>query len=179
MLCIYATGLDLETFFPRLRRVHTTAVAAAAAVLLLYLGVFVFDAVDAIASATVILNAVTMPWVVVLVIGAIRTRLYDPFDLQAFAQRRKSGRYWFTGGWNRPALIAWFSGSLFGVLSVYTDLYEGPFANILGGIDPSAIGSAVITAAVYLSFIALGRGAVDPPVDLVVAKPDVSASPSR
>lgn len=163
VLCIYATGLDLETFFPRLRRVHTTALAAAVAVALLYLGVFVFDAVDAITSATVILNAVTMPWVVVLVIGAVRTQLYDPHDLQAFAQRRRGGRYWFTGGWNLPALIAWFAGSVFGLLSVYTDLYEGPLANILGGIDPSALGSGLIAAAVYLAFATFAPTAIDGP----------------
>jgi purine-cytosine permease-like protein len=163
VMCIYATGLDLETFFPRLRRVHTTALAAAVAVALLYLGVFVFNAVDAITSATVIMNAITTPWAVVLVIGAIRTRFYDPYDLQAFAQRRRGGRYWFSAGWNVPAVLAWIAGSIFGVLSVYTDLYAGPLADLLGGIDPSAIGSGLIAAIVYLGFVMFSRNSVDAP----------------
>lgn len=163
VMCIYATGLDLETFFPRLRRVHTTALAAAVAVALLYLGVFVFNAVDAITSATVIMNAITTPWAVVLVIGAIRTRFYDPYDLQAFAQRRRGGRYWFSAGWNVPAVLAWIAGSIFGVLSVYTDLYAGPLADLLGGIDPSAIGSGLIAAIVYLGFVMFSRTSVDAP----------------
>ena len=45
----------------------------------------------------------------VLAIGALRTRTvgYDPVDLQAFAHGRHGGRYWFTGGWNIPAVLAW------------------------------------------------------------------------
>lgn len=163
VMCIYATGLDLETFFPRLRRVHTTALAAAVSVALLYLGVFVFNAVDAITSATVILNAITTPWAVVLVIGALRTRFYDPYDLQAFAQKRRGGRYWFTAGWNVPAVAAWLAGSLFGVLSVYTDLYAGPLANLFGGIDPSAIGSGIVAAIVYVGCVMFARARVDAP----------------
>ncbi|MGO7983941.1 cytosine permease, partial [Rhizobium johnstonii] len=85
--------------------------SAAAAIALLYLGVFVFDAVDSITAATVLLNAIVTPWVVVIVIGALRRRkkalAYDPSDLQAFANRQRGGRYWFTGGWNLPAVVAW------------------------------------------------------------------------
>ena len=65
---------------------------------------------------TVVLNAVITPWVAVLAIGALRTRGvgYDPVDLQAFAHGRRGGRYWFTGGWNVPAVLAWAAGSVFG-----------------------------------------------------------------
>jgi purine-cytosine permease-like protein len=41
VLCIYASGLDIESLWPRLRRVHTTVLAAAVAVVLLFVGVFV------------------------------------------------------------------------------------------------------------------------------------------
>jgi purine-cytosine permease-like protein len=162
-LCIYASGLDLETFFPRFRRIHTTAFASLLAVALLYLGMFVFHAVDSITAATVVLNAVATPWTVVLVIGALRRRRkgYDPYDLQAFAQRRHGGRYWFTAGWNVPAVAAWLAGCTFGVLAVNTQLYAGPLSNILNGVDPSAIGSGLVTAVVYLAAIRLVPGRVD------------------
>ncbi|AFA73694.1 putative permease [Gordonia polyisoprenivorans VH2] len=157
VMCIYATGLDLETFFPRLKRVHTTALAAAVAVALLYVGVFVLDAVDAITAATVVVNAVATPWAVVMVVGALRTRTYDPYDLQAFAQGRRGGRYWFVRGWNPAAVAAWVGGSAFGLLSVQTDLYSGPLADIFGGIDPSAIGSGVVAAIIYLGLVMMSR----------------------
>ena len=105
VLCIYASGLDLEGLTPRLKRTQTTIITAAVAIVLLYLGVFVFDAVESVTAMTVALNAVITPWVAILAIGALTTRSYDPTDLQAFAEGRRGGRYWFTGGWNLPAVI--------------------------------------------------------------------------
>lgn len=120
--------------------------------MLLYLGVFVFDAVESVTAMTVALNAVITPWVAILAIGALRNRRsgYDPQDLQAFAAGRRGGRYWFTGGWNVPAVAAWISGATFGVLAVNTNLYVGPLADIAGGVDVSTIGSGAIAAVTYL-----------------------------
>ena len=178
VLNIYATGLDLETFFPSLRRVHTTALAAAASVVLLYVGVFVFNAIDSITAATIILNGITAPWVVVILIGALRTRAYDPDDLQAFAQRRHGGRYWFRAGWNVPAVVAWLAGSVFGVLSVDTTLYHGPLADVFGGVDPSALGSGIVTAIVYGGFVLLSPRSVDPAPDATAPAHSASVAPN-
>jgi len=152
VLCIYASGLDLEGLAPQLKRTQTTIITAAVAIVLLYVGVFVFDAVGSVTAMTVVLNAVITPWVAVLAIGALRARRvgYDPVDLQAFAHGRRGGRYWFTGGWNIPAVLAWAAGSLFGVLAVNTTLYVGPLADVAGGVDLSTIGSAVIAGVIYV-----------------------------
>ncbi len=119
------------------------------AIVLLYVGVFVFDAVESVTAMTVALNAVITPWVAILAIGALRTKSYDPTDLQAFAHGRRGGRYWFTGGWNVPAVVAWAVGATFGVLAVNTTLYVGPLADIAGGVDLSTIGSAVLAGLIY------------------------------
>ena len=95
VLCVYASGLDLEGLAPRLKRTQTTIITAAVAIALLYVGVFVFDAIDSVTAMTVALNAVITPWVAILAIGALRTKTYDPVDLQAFAH----GRSW------RPVLV--------------------------------------------------------------------------
>jgi purine-cytosine permease-like protein len=149
VLCIYASGLDLEGLAPRLKRTQTTTITAAVAIVLLYVGVFVFDAVDSVTAMTVALNAVITPWVAILAIGALRTKSYDPIDLQAFAHGRRGGRYWFTGGWNAPAVVAWAVGATFGVLAVNTTLYVGPLADIAGGVDLSTAGSAVLAGLIY------------------------------
>jgi purine-cytosine permease-like protein len=149
VLCVYASGLDLEGLAPRLKRTQTTIITAAVAVALLYLGVFVFDAVESVTAMTVALNAVITPWVAILAIGALRTKTYDPTDLQAFAQGRRGGRYWFTGGWHLPAVAAWTAGALFGLLAVNTTLYVGPLADIAGGIDASTVGSAALAGLIY------------------------------
>ena len=66
VLCVYASGLDLEGLAPRLKRTQTTIITAAVAIALLYLGVFVFDAVESVTAMTVALNAVITPWVAIL-----------------------------------------------------------------------------------------------------------------
>jgi purine-cytosine permease-like protein len=149
VLCIYASGLDLEGLAPRMKRTQTTIITAVVAIALLYVGVFVFDAIDSVTAMTVALNALITPWVAILAIGALRTKAYDPVDLQAFAHGRRGGRYWFTGGWNMPAVIAWVVGATFGLLTVNTTLYVGPLADIAGGVDLSTIGSAALAALIY------------------------------
>jgi purine-cytosine permease-like protein len=152
VLNLYASGLDLEALVPRLRRVHTTLIASCAAIVLLYLGTFALDAVDSITAVTLVLNGVAVPWVVINVLGFFvgRRGRYDPHDLQAFNEGRRGGRYWFTGGWNLRAMLAWAAGSAFGLCAVSTSLYTGPLANVADGIDVSLIGSALVAAAVYL-----------------------------
>lgn len=151
VLNLYASGLDLEALFPRLRRVHTTLITSAVAVVLLYVGVFAWNAVDAITAMTLVLNGLAGPWVAVLLLGFLtRREAYDPHDLQAFAQGRRGGRYWYTAGWNLRAVAAFTVGSAFGLLSVATDLYVGPLAGLAGGIDVSVVGSMVVAAATYL-----------------------------
>jgi purine-cytosine permease-like protein len=149
VLCIYASGLDLEGLAPRMKRTQTTIITAALAIALLYVGVFVFDAIDSVTAMTVALNALITPWVAILAIGALRTNTYDPVDLQAFAHGRRGGRYWFTGGWNMPSVIAWVVGATFGLLTVNTTLYVGPLADIAGGVDLSTIGSVALAALIY------------------------------
>jgi purine-cytosine permease-like protein len=166
VLNLYSSGLDLEGLFPRLRRVQTTAITAVISVGVLYAGVFLVSAVDALTASTLVLAALILPWTAIMVIGAIRHRRtgYDADDLQAFAQGRRGGRYWFTNGWNIPAVGSWLAGSVFGILAVNCPLYVGPFANLAGGIDLSCLGSGVITAALYLLFT--HRQSADTPTGL-------------
>ena len=71
-------------------------VLIAPAVVLLFVGTFVLDAVDSITAMTLVLNGVAVPWVIVNVLGLIVARrgTYDPHDLQAWGRRRhtRSGR---------------------------------------------------------------------------------------
>jgi purine-cytosine permease-like protein len=157
VLNLYASGLDLEAIIPRARRVHTTLATSLVAIGLVFAGTFAFDAVDSITAMTLVLNGVAAPWVIVNLLGFLvaRRKHYDPTDLQVFNEGRRGGRYWFTGGWNFRALVAWAAGSAFGLLAVTTDLYTGPLANLAGGVDLSLAGSALVAAAVYLVALAV------------------------
>ncbi|MFE3292728.1 purine-cytosine permease family protein [Rhodococcus sp. NPDC059234] len=157
VLNVYASGLDLEALIPRLSRVHTTLITSLIAVVLLYVGVFVVDAVDSITAMTLLLNGAAAPWIAINVVGFLVARRgqYDPTDLQVFNQGRRGGRYWFTGGWNLRAIVPWAVASVFGICAVHTALFTGPFANIAGGVDVSLIGSVVIAVAGYLTALRL------------------------
>ncbi|MFK0006957.1 purine-cytosine permease family protein [Paenarthrobacter sp. NPDC090520] len=157
VLNLYASGLDLEALFPRLRRIHTTLITSAAAVGLLYLGVFVFNAVDSITAMTLVLNGFAGSWVAINVLGFLVARRgkYSPADLQLFRANGPSGRYWFTKGWNLRAVIPWALGSVFGVLATDTSLYTGPLSHLGGGVDLSFVGSTVIGSLGYLAALRL------------------------
>ncbi|MBM7417014.1 MULTISPECIES: cytosine permease [Nocardiaceae] len=159
VLCIYASGLDIEGLLPRLKRVHTTAITAALAVALLYLGVFVFDAADSVSTMSVVLNTMVTPWAVIMIIGLVRRRHtgYDTDDLQVFAAARTGGIYWYSGGWNVDAVLAWVIGSAFGVLTVTTPTYVGPLAGIAGGIDLSTLGSGCVAGLCLIALSARVR----------------------
>lgn len=160
VLNLYSSGLDLEGIVPSLSRVQTTTITAVIAVALLYIAAFLVPAVESITAATLVVNAMAVPWATILVIGAVRNLKtgYDVDAIQAFADGRQGGRYWFTGGWNLAAVAAWLGGALFGVLAVDTELYHGPLAGLAGGVDLSCIGSAIIAAVLYL-----GLGATQSP----------------
>jgi purine-cytosine permease-like protein len=162
-LNLYSTGLDMESLVPRLRRVQTTVITSVIAVALVFLGTFVLDAVDSITAMTLVLNAMAAPWVAVILIGffVARRRRYDPEDLQRFNRGGRGGRYWFVGGWNPRAVIAWAAGSLFGLLTVNTTLYVGPLADVAGGVDLSLFGSGAIAAATYAVALAVFPEPVD------------------
>ena len=155
-LNLYGTGLDMESLVPRLRRVETTVITSLIAVALVFLGIFVLNAVDSITAMTLVLNGLAAPWVVINLVGLVARRgRYDPKDLQVFNQRRRGGRYWFVGGWNPRAVLAWAAGGSFALLSVNTTLYVGPLANVADGVDLSLLGSSVIAGVLYAVAIAL------------------------
>jgi len=153
---LYSMGLDLDAILPRLSRTQATAVVTVLATVLVFLGKFVWDAEVAVTAFVVFLTSLATPWAAVTLIGLWRTRgHFDQPDLQVFNQRRTGGRYWYTGGWNPAAVLAWLVGSVIGVLSNATASFTGPIANALGGVDASFVTSGLAAAAAYLILIAM------------------------
>ncbi|HPX35925.1 MAG TPA: cytosine permease [Mycobacterium sp.] len=151
---LYSMGLDLDAILPRLTRMQATIVMTVVSTVLVFLGKFIWDAEVAVTSFVVFLTSLATPWAAITLIGLWRTRgSFDQPDLQVFNQRRTGGRYWYSGGWNAAAVLAWITGSVVGILSNATDSYTGPIAVALGGVDASFITSGVAAAVVYLLLI--------------------------
>ena len=149
---IYASGLDLESIIPKLSRAQTTLITSAIALIVMYLGVVVVNAVSSITAMTVVLNALTGPWVVVNGIGFLlaRRRRYDVVALQRYGLHLRGGRYWFNNGWNYRATVPFVVGSVAGLLTVNNELYAAPFANIAGGVDISLPLSTLLAGVLYV-----------------------------
>lgn len=151
VISIYSSGLDLESIVPRLNRTQTTLIASGIAVVLMYLGAVVTNAIDSVTGMTVVLNCFAGAWVSINVCGffiANRGR-YDPMALQRFGPDSHGGPYWFTYGFNLRAVVPFIVGAGLGLLTVENDLYKAPFASVAGGIDISLLLSVVVGGAMY------------------------------
>jgi purine-cytosine permease-like protein len=149
VLSLYSAGLSFEAIMPRFNRMQATLVTAVTVVGLIFLGALVLDAVDTLTAVSLMINAIIVPWIVVISIGFLYRGRYFAGDLFVFIEGRRGGRYWFVGGWNPRAVVAWAAGASFGVLATNTTLFVGPFANIADGIDMSLVGSGVLTGSLY------------------------------
>lgn len=151
---MYGTGLDMSSIVPRLNRVQATLVVGAVAFALVYLGTFVWDAVDSVSAFLALLAVVVTPWIVINVIGFWNRRgWYDPDDLQVFNRGQRGGRYWFSAGLNWRALAAWLPASALGLLFANTTLYIGPLNGSSGDVDIGCIVSGVLAGIVYLALL--------------------------
>src|SRR5215208_6531809 len=155
-IALYSTGLDLDAIFPRLSRVACTALMTATCLALVYFGAFAWDAEAAVIAFALLLTAVATPWMGVTLVGfALARGHYDAADLQVFNERGSGGRYWFDGGWNWRAVLAWALGSVVGLSCSSTTIYAGPLAGVAGGVDLSFIAGALTGAIAYLAIRAV------------------------
>jgi purine-cytosine permease-like protein len=153
---LYGTGLDTSSLIPRLSRLQSTCTIGVVAVALVYLGVFAWDAVDSVSAFVTLLGVVTVPWVLIMMIGLwYRRGYYDRDDIQVYIEGRQGGRYWFTGGVNHRAMLAWIPASVFGLLFSATSIGSGPLADVAGGVDLSFVGGGVAGAVAYLAIRAV------------------------
>ena len=152
---VYSSGLDLDAIVARLTRAQATTIVSVLGVGLVLAGSLAWNANDSLTAISLILVAASAPWAAVIGVGHLRCRgRYLADDLQVFNRRQRGGAYWYTGGWNPAAVIAWAAGCGFGLLTVQTTLYTGPFAHLAKGVDLSSVGSFLIAGSLYL---ALGR----------------------
>jgi len=150
---LYSAGLDLEALAVRLTRAQATMIIGVVGVVLMYLGLLAPTIQGSIAAALLVLAELSAPWAVLVGIGFLQANgHYDADDLQVFNRRQTGGRYWYSGGWNWPAAVAWAAGSVVGLLTIQTPLFSGPLAGVAGGVDISLVAGSAVAALVFLPF---------------------------
>lgn len=155
-LCLYGTGLDTSSLIPSLRRVPATTLISAFAFALVFVGRFVWNAVDSVSAFVIILVVILTPWVIINLVGFVRNRgVYDVIDLQMFNAGGRGGAYWFTAGWNFRAVGAFVPSMIAGLMFVNTTLFKGPWADVAGGVDLSLVSGATLSLVLYVALTAV------------------------
>ena len=153
---LYGTGLDFSSLIPFLRRVPATLVLSGIGVVFIYVGTFVFNAVDTVNAFILILVQFTTPWAVICILGYWLRRGYlVPDAVQVFNRGEKGGIYWYWRGINLRSVIPWLVGGGVGMLFCNTSSYIGPFADAFGGVDLSFTLAGVTAGVLYLLLVTL------------------------
>jgi cytosine/uracil/thiamine/allantoin permease len=148
---LYSAGLDLDALVVRLTRPRATVIIGFVAVALVYLGLLAPTIQESISAALLVLAELSAPWAVIVGIGFVQARgRYDADDLQVFNRGLTGGRYWYTGGWRLPAVLAWAAGATVGLLTIQTPLFAGPLADLANGVDVSLLAASAVAALVYV-----------------------------
>ncbi|KAA3621064.1 MAG: nitrate reductase [Proteobacteria bacterium] len=151
---IYSMGLDFSAIVPKLSRVQSTILLGIVATVLVYIGAVYEQVANLVASFLAILIIVGAPWVMINIIGFINRRgYYYPEHLQVFNRGEEGGRYWFVGGLEPRATVAWATAVLVGIFFINTGWYVSPGAKMLGETDIGLIVSTTTAALVYITLL--------------------------
>jgi purine-cytosine permease-like protein len=148
---LYGTGLDFSSVFPQLTRPQATLLIGSIACVLIFVGRFGFNLVDAITTFISLIVVTTTPWMVVMIIGYfVRRGYYLPEAMQVFNRGQEGGPYWFVGGWNVAGMTAWLVSAALALLMVnMPGHFVGALGNIAGGVDVSLLAALCLPAVLY------------------------------
>ena len=103
------------------------------------------------------LVVVSGPAMAIYAVDALMRRYaYDGLEL---FDVDRGGRFWYTGGWSVPGIVALLVGGLVTALCLATSVWAGPIAEATGYIDLSVPAGMVVSAGLYalLQRSALGK----------------------
>jgi purine-cytosine permease-like protein len=151
-LALYNATLDLHAIVWRLRRVWVAVIVGAVAFAGTILGTVVWDGVSTLEALLSVMIVTVAPWMLINTIGYLHCGgNYRALDLHAFTWDGSDGRgaYWFAGGLEIRAFVAWIVAVAVGMLFIATTLITGPLVKHVGGMDFSFLTSLVAGGLVY------------------------------
>jgi purine-cytosine permease-like protein len=151
IFALYGAGLGLQSLGWKLNRVITTAITSIVGLILVLLALLVYDLTALINAFVTLMIVGISPWVTIILVDLYLSKgKYSASDLFA----KNGGRYWYSNGFNIPAVTAWIIAVAIGVMFTNAGLLRGPFADLAGGVDLSFLSSALVGSVLYyvLSF---------------------------
>jgi purine-cytosine permease-like protein len=153
-MCVYNAALDVHAVFWRLTRAQLTFAMSAVGLAGAYIALIAFNAINSIEAFSTLMLVTCTPWMVIMTIGHLmRHGRYEPMDLQAFTDGAKTGVYWFTGGFNIKAFVAWSAAVAVGMLFTSTSIITGPLTRQVNGIDLSFPSAAMVGGVLYYALV--------------------------
>jgi purine-cytosine permease-like protein len=178
-MSVYNCALDVHALFYRLTRAVLTFIMSVIGLATAYIALIGFNAISSIEAFVTLMLVTLTPWMVIMTVGHLmRHGRYNPKDLHTYAEKGRKGIYWFNGGVNWRAFLAWAIATGVGMLFSSTSIVTGPLTDHVSGIDLSFVSAAVVGGVLYFAFAKIfpERGA-DPgqetaePVDVTPAPP--------
>jgi purine-cytosine permease-like protein len=153
-MSIYNAGIDLQAIFWRFSRTLLTFAISVIALVVSYVALIGFNAISSVEAFVTLILAFVTPWLVIMVVGHLHRRgRYHTLDVQAFRVPGEKGAYWFNGGFNPRAWVAWIAGTGVGLLFSETSIITGPLPKHISGIDLSFTSAAIVGGVVYYALL--------------------------
>ena len=152
-MSLYNAALDAGAWpiLFKVKRWHIAVGLSAIVLGLTYLLVVATNFITNLESFVTIMIATATPWMVIMGIHYLLVKgQYAPLDLHAFAIPGARGRYWYTGGINIVAFVAWGCGVALGLMFSTTTLFTGPLESSVQGVDLSWLMAGLGGGIVYL-----------------------------
>jgi purine-cytosine permease-like protein len=153
-MSVYNCALDVHAALWRLTRAQLTFAMSVIGLATAYIALIGFKAISSIEAFATLMLVTCTPWMMIMTVGHLMRRgRYEPMDLQAFSNHAKKGVYWFTGGFNIKAFVAWAVATTIGILFASTTIITGPLTKHVSGIDLSFISAAVVGGVLYYALV--------------------------
>jgi purine-cytosine permease-like protein len=152
-MSLYNAALDLGSWpvFFRMQRWHIAVGLSAVVLGLTYLFVVATNFITNVESFVTIMIVTATPWMVITGLHYLLNKgRYAAVDLHAFAIPGARGRYWYLGGINPVAFVAWAIGVALGLMFSTTTLFTGVLESSVQGVDLSWLMAALGGGIAYL-----------------------------
>ena len=148
-LDIYSSGLNLLALGLRIKRQYAVLIDG---VLMVIGSIYVLlvrnDFQGALTSFLLLLAAGLTVWAAIFLIDMIWRRGYDAKSLNILG---RESAYYYTGGFNIPACVAWVVGIVVGLLFTSSTFFNGPLAKgIFASTSLGYLLGAAVSAVLYL-----------------------------
>lgn len=153
----YTSSMALQAIGLPLRRIPAAIIVGVVGTALTIYLVLTSSLLAAANLMLQFLVVVSGPAMAIYVVDVLLRRYrYDGEDL---FDERPGGRFWYTGGWSIPGVGALLIGAFATLMCLSTDVWVGPIASALGGVDVSVPVGMLVSGVGYALLLRTPLGA--------------------